>query len=177
MVQIPTIETERLVLRAMRESDFAMMCEIFRDEETARFIGGVEPEFQIWRKMASYIGHWQLRGFGFFCLERKDNQEPVGFCGPWEPHGWPAGEIGYSLKKSSHGQGFVTEAAIASLKYAYETLGWTTAISFVDSKNKPSEAVAQRLGAVHDGEGILFEKFPANIWRHLPPAQFLEKFA
>lgn len=177
MVTIPTIETERLILREWRESDFPMLCDVFRNEETARFIGGVMPKFRVWRLMATYIGHWHLRGYGFWCLERKDTGEAIGFCGCWFPESWPEPEIGYGMVADSHGHGFVTEAAIASLKYAYQKLGWTTAISFIDAKNTPSEGVAKRLGAHHEGEGIIFDEFPANIWRHLPPAQFLEKFA
>ncbi len=45
------------------------------------------------------------------------------------------------------GKGFATEAAEASRAYAYDVLGWDTAISQVDPANDASKSVALRLGA------------------------------
>lgn len=173
-VDIPVLETERLRLRGMGEADLPMLIEIYGNENTARYIGGVKPRWQVWRQLATYVGHWAFRGFGFFCIEEKASGRAIGFCGPWEPDGWPEAEIGYGLLPAFHGKGYVTEAAVRSLQFAYGELGWKTAISFIDAENTPSEAVAKRLGAVMDGEGLLFGDEPANIWRHLPPDQFFK---
>ena len=174
---VPVLETERLVLREIRESDFAVFLAVYEDEETARYIGGTRPRWQIWRQMAAMVGHWQLRGFGFWMMEEKASGKPIGWCGNWEPEGWPEPEIGYTLLPSHQGKGFVSEAAIAVLKHSYQVLNWPTAISLIDSDNTASKNVARRLGAVHEKTSVLFDEFKADIWRHLPPAQFLERFA
>ena len=174
---IPVLNTQRLILRGWREDDLDMLTEIFEDEDTARFIGGTKPRWEVWRQMAAYIGHWHLRGFGFWVVEDKKEQAPVGFCGLWAPQSWPENEVGYGLLPRYQGKGFVTEAAIASLRFAYQSLGWRTAISFIDANNLPSEKVVERMGAHRDGRGMLFDKYPANIWRHLSPEKFLERFA
>ena len=35
----------------------------------------------------------------------------------------------------------------------------------------------QRLGARFESEELLFDEMPAEIWRHLPPKEFMERFA
>lgn len=175
-MSIPVLETERLVLRDIRESDFGVFNEIYENEETARFIGGVRPRWQIWRQMAAMVGHWQLRGFGFWMMEEKSTGEPIGWCGNWEPEGWPEPEVGYALITSRHGRGYVTEASIAALLHAYGKLKWPTAISLIDTGNAASQKVAQRLGAVREGSAEIFDQFAADVWRHLPPAEFMQRF-
>ena len=175
--QIPEVETERLRLRGWREDDLEMIAAIYADEETARFIGGTKPRWQAWRSLAAYIGHWQLRGFGFWAVENKLDKQTMGFCGLWAPEGWPENEVGYGLLPQSQGKGLITEAAIASLKYAYHSLNWKTAISFIDARNTASVKIVERIGATKEGTGLLFDEIAADIWRHLPPKDFMERFA
>ena len=73
MTTPPRLETERLILRGFEpERDFAPFCEMMADEETAKHIGGVMEPAVVWRMMASIIGHWSIRGYGFFVLEEKE---------------------------------------------------------------------------------------------------------
>ena len=176
-LNIPVLETERLILRGWREEDAEAVTAITTDEEAARFIGGVSEEWQAFRTVCTFIGHWQLRGFGFFAVEEKAGGECLGWCGLWRPDGWPENEIGYSLRRSAWGKGYATEAAHAALTYAYEVQGWTTAVSCIDAKNAGSQNVAKRLGASLEARDVEVNFFTADIWRHLSPAQFLERAA
>ncbi|MEL6922286.1 MAG: GNAT family N-acetyltransferase, partial [Pseudomonadota bacterium] len=81
------------------------------------------------------------------------------------------------LRRSAWGNGFATEAAEAALRWAYETLGWETAISCIDPNNVGSQGVAKRLGATLEESGVQVCFFTADIWRHLPPKQYLERAA
>ncbi len=168
---LPEIETDRLILRGWLESDYDCLLEIFGNEETARYIGGVKPDWQTWRHMALIYGHWHLRGYTVFVVECKEDHKPIGYAGPWCPIGWPEPEIGYSLISSAQGKGFATEAALATLRYAYDTLGWKTAISLIDVNNAGSKAVAKKMGARFECEAILFDAHPAEKWRHLSPTE------
>ena len=176
-LQIPVVETERLILRGWREEDIPAIIAITTDEEAARFIGGATPDWQAFRTMCSFIGHWQIRGFGFFAVEEKQSQSCIGWCGMWKPAGWPDNELGYSFKKSHWRKGFATEAASASLRFAYETIGWKSAISCIDEGNTGSEGVAKKLGASLEQRDVQVNDFTANVWRHLPPEQFLARMA
>lgn len=171
MQTIPRLETERLVLRGFSEADLEPLVAFYSDEETARFVGGVCEPWEVWRRLASYIGHWDLRGYGMFALEDKATGRFAGCCGPWYPGGWPEPEIGWSLMAEFQGKGLVTEAANRCLSYAYDELGWTTAMSAIDPENEASKRVAERLGAQFEAhKPVCF--FTADIYRHCSPQEF-----
>ncbi len=100
-----------------------------------------------WRNMAVTMGHWQIRGYGFFSVESRDTGEWVGRVGPWNPEGWPAPEIGWLIMREHWGKGYATEAARASLEYVFGTLGWESVIHVILNGNEPSVAVAEKLGS------------------------------
>jgi RimJ/RimL family protein N-acetyltransferase len=59
------VETERLVLRMLREDDFEAYARIFTDPEVTRYLGDGSPldRFGAWRSLAFNVGHWALRGY------------------------------------------------------------------------------------------------------------------
>ena len=176
-IPMPTLETDRLILRGWEENDFDAVVAIFCDEKNARYIGGVKTPWQAWRHLALFYGHWHLRGYTNFAVVEKTTGETIGSVGPWYPHGWPEPEIGYSLIPSAQGKGYASEAAIATLKHVYSDLDWKTAISMIDKENVGSKAVAKKMGATLEKSSVLFDEHDAEIWRHLPPEQFMERFA
>jgi len=169
-IQIPTLETERMFLRAMRQDDIDAEVEFFASERS-HFVGGPLERDQVWRAVAGMIGHWALRGFGFWALEEKATGRYLGRAGLWYPDRWPEREIGWTLMADAEGKGFGHEAALAARAYAYDELGWTTAISLITAGNRRSEALAKRLGAQLETE-FLHPIFGAmNIWRHPGPSE------
>lgn len=169
---IPVIETERLRMRAFEPRDIEPMIAFYGDDRTASFVGGHETPDQVWRRVASYLGHWDLRGYGIFAAEERATGRFVGYAGHWYPEGWAEPEIAYGLLAEFHGRGYATEAARAALAHAYEHLGWPTAISAVDVANTASQAVAERLGASREDVRPM-SGFEAAIYRHRPPASVL----
>ncbi|RME14449.1 MAG: N-acetyltransferase [Alphaproteobacteria bacterium] len=167
-ITIPTLETERLILRAMRPGDIEEEAAFFATERS-RWVGGPLPRERVWRAVAAMIGHWALRGFGFWALEDKAGGRYLGRVGLWQPEGWPDREIGWTLMDHAEGKGFAFEAARAARRFAYETLGWHTAISLIEGGNARSEALATRLGARREGAFNHPTGVPLNIWRHPGP--------
>lgn len=163
----PTIETERLILRPTAMADFERWADFMSDEPTTRYIGGAQAPSQAWRGMMSMAGAWALTGVAMFSVIEKSTGRWLGRIGPWQPHDWPGTEVGWSLHRDAHGQGYAHEAAVASLDYAFDVLGWTDVIHCIDPDNHPSAALATRLGSVNRGPGRMpapFETAPVNLW-------------
>lgn len=146
---IPTITTERLTLRPFAEADIDFEADFYTTERS-KFVGGPLPREQVWRMVAAMLGHWHLRGYGFWAVEETATGRFAGHAGMWFPDGWPEREIGWLLMGWAEGRGFAHEAAKAARMYAYETLGWTTAISLIATANTRSIALAERLGATYE---------------------------
>ena len=152
------IETERLILRQVDpDRDFDPWAKAMADEHTVRYLG-TKPmnRAESWRSMAMAIGHWAIRGYGFFSLEHRETGDWIGRVGPWYPEGWPAPEVGWTISPDHVGQGYATEAARASLRYAFETLGWAQVIHVIMEGNEPSVAVARKIGStlIREQQGV-----------------------
>ncbi|MDP3404040.1 MAG: GNAT family N-acetyltransferase [Brevundimonas sp.] len=163
----PVLQTARLILRPPALEDFERWAEFQADPETTRFIGGPQAPAQVWRSMMSVAGAWTLTGIGFFSVIEKSSGRWIGRIGPWCPHGWPGREVGWSLHRDAMGKGYALEAAIASLDYAFEVLGWDDVIHAIDPENVASQSLARRLGSVNRGPGRLpppFEAAVVDLW-------------
>lgn len=165
---IPTIDSDRLVMRGFTSADFEPMARFYAGP-VSKFYGGPCDREDAFRKFAAYPGHWHLRGYGPWMLEEKLTGEPVGMSGLWYPEGWIEPEITWMLFSEHHGKGYATEAAGRALRAAYEDFGWETAVSVVALDNHASAAVATRLGATLEG-GIHYRYGAANLWRHATPS-------
>ncbi len=163
----PTLHTERLILRPPCEDGLEGYAALYSDEEAARHIGGVKDRAQAWRALASLMGMWVMRGYGFFFIYERDTGDWVGSVGPHFPLGWPGREVGWSIAPAHWRKGYGKEAAIAAMNYAFDELGWDKVIHVIDPQNKPSEALASALGSTIVGavdELAGFGPMQLNLW-------------
>ena len=162
---VPTIRTERLVLRGPTEADFPAITD-FMASDRARFIGGPADADSSWRSLIGMIGHWALRGYGYFCVDTHEG-EFVGRIGTVYHHGWPEPELGWHVFANGEGKGFAYEAAIAARDHA-AGLGLGPLISIIDPQNARSLALADRMGAVWERDWQHPKWGPVMIYRHPP---------
>lgn len=141
-----TIETERLLLRQFDEKDLDAFAGIVADPEVMRFMGGPRDRASAWSDMARMLGHWALRGYGLWAVEDKRDGALLGRAGLWRPEGWPGLEIGWLIARDRWGQGLATEAARASVDYAFDGVGVERVISLINPANTASIRVAEKLG-------------------------------
>lgn len=153
-MDIPQLETERLILREWREeTDFETYAAMMADPEVMRYlIGQPAPRFEAWRSMAVMVGHWTLRGFGHWAVEERATGRFIGRLGFLYPAGWPDFEIGWTLARENWGKGFATEGARRALAYAFDELGRDHVISLIHPDNAASIGVATKLGETLEGE-------------------------
>jgi RimJ/RimL family protein N-acetyltransferase len=165
---IPRLETERLILRGLRQEDFEALAEIMADPEVARYLSG-EPlsRAEAWRGLAIALGHWRLRGYGLWAVERKSDGAFLGRVGMINPEGWPGLEIGWTLGRPYWGGGYATEAARVAMDYAFATQPVDRLISCIDPDNAASQAVARRLGETKGERRTLHiggKDYAVDIW-------------
>lgn len=150
-----TLETPRLTLRQWTLADFEAYAAMLADPTVMKFLSLTRqpvPRFGAWQAFAALVGHWQLRGFGFFAVVERGTEAFVGSVGPWHPEGWPGLEVGWTLRAEYWGRGYATEAARASVDFAFRQLKCSRVISLIHPENAPSKRVAERLGERLDGE-------------------------
>lgn len=169
----PTLTTERLILRAPRMTDYPLW-EAFFVSERSRHIGARPDPTRgaAWRAFAHIAGMWALKGWGSFVFCEKDSDKPLGSAGPWTPEDWPEDEIGWTVwSPSAEGRGYAFEAARASRDYAYGTLGWNTAVSYIRRDNSRSIALAERMGCRLDPDAPLprGDDSTTLVYRHPDP--------
>lgn len=160
---IPVLETDRLTLRAPREGDFEAML-AFNDSPRAIYVGGGVARRWVWRGLLANIGHWALRGYGFFSVDTQPG-DFIGRVGVIYHDGWDEPELAWHLFDGFEGQGFAHEAALAARADYHARISPQPLISYVDVTNTRSEALALRLGArrettVTDPEGDY------HVYRH-----------
>jgi RimJ/RimL family protein N-acetyltransferase len=149
-MEVPTLETERLLLRPFRSSDLDDYAAMRADREVLRYLVGAGGE--PWdrgrssRHMAYMIGHWQVWGTGTWAVEHKATGAFIGIVGFSEPEGWPGLELAWALVRPYWGNGYATEAARAALAYAFMALKKTRVISLIHPENQASVRVAERIG-------------------------------
>ena len=143
----PVIETERLRLRPPEPRDFEAFAG-FLGSGRARFMGGPVPRGRAWWAFRHILGHWPLRGYGPFVIERGG--VAIGQGGPWRPVDSRGVEMGYCLWDAAHeGRGYALEAMRAARAEAW-SLGLDDLVSYIEPPNAPSIRLAERLGCSRD---------------------------
>lgn len=163
-VDIPEIETERLTLRAARESDLDGIAAFYATDR-ARFVGGPMERADCWRIISGGLGHWLLRGYGIWVVEDRASGQPCGLCGFIFREGWDEPELGWQVWDGAEGRGLAHEAATAARDHGARRFGLHRVISYIDPANIRSQRLAARLGAVPERDGTMLGK-PVQVWRH-----------
>lgn len=164
-VHIPTLETDRLRMRAPGLEDLEPYA-AFLVSERSRTVGGPYPAQDAFLRLGALIGHWHLRGYGRWMVTDRETGEQLGIVGLFFPEDWPEPEIAWSVFDRAEGKGMAYEAALAARDYAYGTLGWSTVVSLVAPDNARSAALARRLGARVEGQHPHPRFGALDIWRH-----------
>lgn len=160
------LETERLIFRQWENSDYKRFSEFYTQEEHAQYVGGRKTPEESWRLMATYIGHYTLKGYSYLAIAEKSTEKLIGTVGLWKSEPWPEKELGYWLLPEAQGKGFGVEAGLAVRDYALETLKFDSLVSYIDPANQPSIQLATRLGANYDKTIDLLDFGPHAIYRY-----------
>ena len=140
------LETERLILRPLVESDVDEIFAMRSDEDIMRFIReprGRDESFD-WIKLVS--GRWHNDKLGFCAVIEKEANKFLGWCGIWRLKETGEMEIGYAIDKAYWGKGFATEAAEKFMQYAFGELNAEKLVAVARPENMASRRVMEKLG-------------------------------
>ncbi len=154
-MSVPTLATERLVLRAFADADLEPFAQMNADPRVMEFFPAPLSRAES-DALVARIGAAWADGFGIWALEERSGGEFLGFTGfaapTFEAAFTPAVEVGWRLRASAWGHGYATEAAAAALAWAPGRLDPPRGevVSFTAAINARSRAVMERLGFAHD---------------------------
>ncbi len=142
------LETERLYLRELNQSDFDSLCRILQDEETMTAYEGTFDDGEVQEWLDRQTARYRKWGFGLWAVVLKETGRMIGQCGLtmqlW--NGREVLEIGYLFERAYWHNGYATEAARACKTYAFEVLKAEEVCSIIRDTNTASQRVAARNG-------------------------------
>jgi RimJ/RimL family protein N-acetyltransferase len=164
----PTLETPRLVLRALTRRDYEAEAAWFARPASARE-GGPKPREAVWRVVAAMIGHWTLEGFGFWAVERRADGAYCGRVGVWNPEGWPEPELGWTLTDAADAPGLAAEAILAARDWAWQERALGPLASLIRPANTRARRLAGAVGARMERTLKLGDAGLVEVHRHALP--------
>lgn len=160
---IPSLETDKLLLRAPEKNDFAVYRNFFADAKASGAYGGPMEADKAWRVLATDIGHWILRGYGRWSLVEKASGKMIGGCGLWWPEGYPRSELTWWIIPDARRKGFAFEASRAAISFGYQSLRWPIVETHMLDANVAARQLTEKLGGVV----IARQMFPDGLERNI----------
>ncbi|MGF1629722.1 MAG: GNAT family N-acetyltransferase [Kiloniellaceae bacterium] len=151
---VPTLTSERLLLRPWRESDLAPFAALNADPRVMEhFPAPLTPA-----ETGAMVGRMRAalaeRGFGWWAVEVPGVAPFIGFIGlsvpSFQAHFTPCVEVGWRLARAFWGRGYATEGAGTALRFGFDDLGLVEIVSLTAATNSRSQAVMRRLGMTRD---------------------------
>ncbi|MHA6262191.1 GNAT family N-acetyltransferase [Arenibacterium sp. CAU 1754] len=149
---IPTINTSRVILRAMRLEDFDRFSEIWAMPDVVHHITGrPRSRAESWDSFLRNAGHWQMTGFGQWAVIEQRSREMIGQVGFFygseqlgeDFDGFP--QAGWALVPQAQGSGLALEATRAAHDW-FDRVIPGPLVARIAEDNTGSCQLAQRLG-------------------------------
>ena len=151
---LPTLETERLILRKMTLEDAEAIFAYASDPEVSRYtLWETHRSIEDSRAFLELeISKRESGGEPDWGIVYKGDHRLVGTCGiiSWEPHHARA-EIGYALSREYWGRGLMPEAARAMIRFGFERMSLNRIEARCIAENAASARVMEKAGMTYEG--------------------------
>ncbi len=147
------LETERLYLRELEETDLEAMCRVLQDAEVMYAYEHAFSDEEVREWLERQRKRYREDGFGLWAAVLRETDEMIGQCGltMQDCLGRRVPEIGYLFEKAYWHQGYASEAAAGCRRYAFDVLELPEVYSIIREGNEASEKVAARNGMERTG--------------------------
>jgi RimJ/RimL family protein N-acetyltransferase len=147
-LNIPTIATTRLLLRAWTLEDAPALFQILQEKDILRYFPSqAAPALEkVQRYINHHLTHWQTHGCGHWAVVGQETGAVLGWVGLEYLDDVKETEVAYLLTDRARGKGLATEAAQASIRFGLEQLRLQKILGLVHSENIASARVLQKCG-------------------------------
>ncbi|WP_412561236.1 GNAT family N-acetyltransferase [Winogradskyella sp. MIT101101] len=151
------LETKRLILRPINKNDAHNFYEMDSNPRVHIYLGNnpVTSIEQCKSKIEGVLQQYKDFGVGRLAMERKDTGEFIGWSGlKFERElrkEFDYYDLGYRLKEEFWGNGYATEAAIASLDYGFNDLKLKEICAAADVNHIASNTILKKIGMQPSG--------------------------
>jgi ribosomal-protein-alanine N-acetyltransferase len=161
------LETDRLILRAWKQSDHEAFIWMNENPRVRKFYPGLLSRAETLEKIAVMQTNIETQGYGLFAAEIKDTGDFIGYIGlahpEFESDFTPCTEIGWRLDDRFWRRGYATEGAKACIGLGFEKFAFGEIYSFTSLYNIPSEKVMLKVGMEKVGT-FKHPALPADNW-------------
>ncbi len=154
----PSFETERLVIRQFKETDFEEFVKwhnyrdiIYYGEGLYNFKKNDKENFiKFFTKKVPRM--FETKECGIWCIAKKDTGKSIGLIEVCRYDGYSdTAQIHYSLSKEERQKGYMTEAAKCMINWVFNTVEINRIYTYVIEKNEASARVLKRCGFQLEG--------------------------
>ncbi|ALM20776.1 hypothetical protein AAT17_05835 [Nonlabens sp. MIC269] len=149
---MPTLETERLLLRPFEISDKEFVFDLHKDPQVMQFTGKqpmttvLEAKLLLDEILHPEKGQYASYQLGRYAVIDKSIGKKIGSAGLNYTQSKNIIEIGYKFLKEFWGQGYATESCKALLDHGFNTRNFDSIAAHIAEENIGSQIVAERLG-------------------------------
>ncbi|MEO6590091.1 MAG: GNAT family N-acetyltransferase [Pyrinomonadaceae bacterium] len=143
------LETERLILREVVESDDEFIFDLVNQPSFIKYIGnrGIDTLEKSRQAIKDrYRSSYAEFGYGLYAVELKKTGEPIGFCGFVRRESLPEADIGFAFLPQFEKKGFAFESASAVMNYGQEKLKLSKVLAITTQNNESSIKLLNKLG-------------------------------
>ena len=142
------LESERLYLREVKDSDLQLLFELHSDPEVMKFIRPPEKKLEETRATMERIFRTNdyEKGIGLWICHEKISNNFIGWFVLKPLENTPDIEIGYRLLKKHWGKGFATEMSRILLNYCFDVVKLSKIAAATHPDNKASQHVLEKIG-------------------------------
>src|SRR5262245_27433470 len=138
---IPTLRTDRLILRPWRDEDAEPFAALNNDPVVMEYFPSLLSREQSDAAVARIRAHFDREGFGLWAVELPGVAPFIGFAGLARPTFMPVVEVGWRLARAYWGAGYATEAAHAAVAWGFAHLDVAEIVAMVVPDNQRSQRV------------------------------------
>lgn len=151
---IPTLKTERLILRKMKITDSEDMFEYSKDPEVTKYLlWSPHTEYSQSLEYLRFLqGRYRAGDFYDWGIVLKDSGKMIGTCGFTSlDFGNNSGEVGYVINRAYWGKGIASEALAQVMRFGFMELNLHRLEARYMAENVSSRRVMEKCGMSFEG--------------------------